>query len=238
MPNSVSPFQIFSILLSLLSIIGIALTIILSNSSLTVQRRAALRESLEQLDAYRTRNRNNKIKPILMSFSLYRFRFWKTNKCTVKLLSTQSSDVSGESEYIDRTLSIPVSVFDGYDWETGEGGYLIHFKTIDPITVSSEIDQLFQRIGSIRSRDPKPTWRTKEDIEKYHPSEGKDFGDIHEVILDYLADHSEAEPDEIYNSIDREMDRVPKKICYQSIFDLQNWDMIEKTDDGKYRRTS
>lgn len=222
-----SAVQIFSNnYLSILSFIGILITIILSGLSLSLQRRAAARESLEQLDDVQLRH-TAKLRPLLHEYS------WLRRKAVVKLKAYRSTDVAGVSDIHPRSLLLNCRGLQDSNVEPVSDGYHLTINSSNAVKIRRKTTQLLDNISKeTRNRDDY-CWVPFEDIEEHYgdairESEGAIHRDIRRILEERggYSRQSEIE-DDIADSLHSKTVRV-------GLRDLTMWDDIEE-EKGEYR---
>lgn len=119
------------------SLVGILLIITVSYHSLVHTRRAAVRESLEQLDDIRFASRSDvKVKPIL-----YRCRgLVVRGSCEVKFkfYGAATPGASDPSAFVE----FPETVFAGYDVRRESDGYVVFIGSNNPVEIRRKANEL------------------------------------------------------------------------------------------------
>jgi len=134
-------------LIQLASFLGILLIITVSYTSLVHTRRAAVRESLEQLDDIKFATRpDRKVRPILYRCRGVVFR----GQCEVKF-KFYGSIAPGASEP-DVFLEMPDSVFEGYDVRTEQDGYVVSMDSNNPVEIRRKANEIMLEMYNYEKR--------------------------------------------------------------------------------------
>jgi hypothetical protein len=137
-----------SLLIQLATLVGILIIITVSYHSLIHTRRAAVRESLEQLDDIRFATRSDvKVKPILYRCRGLVFR----GACEVKFkfYGAATPGASDPSAFIE----FPESVFTGYDVRTQSDGYVISIDSNNPVEIRRKANEIMLEMYNYEEND-------------------------------------------------------------------------------------
>lgn len=219
-PN-VNVIGLVSLFIGLASLFGILVTIILSVSSLTLQRSATARESLEQLDDIHIRGGRAKIRPIL-----HKYKKRPGQKTVVKLKAYQPTDVAGVSRIRSAFLVFPGCIFQEYSVEAVSDGYNLKIASSNPVEIRRITDELLEKMMR-ESRDNRVRWRDFEMFQnEYQPAMEGELMQIHEDILDSLDTNSSRSVNDIENHIRNNLDRNTRFLQF-ALRDLLHADLIE-----------
>lgn len=137
-----------SLLIQLATLVGILVIITVSYHSLIHTRRAAVRESLEQLDDIRFATRSDvKVKPIL-----YRCRglvFRRACEVKFKFYGAATSGASDPSAFIE----FPEAVFSDYDVRTESDGYVVTIASNNPVEIRRKANEIMLEMYSYEESD-------------------------------------------------------------------------------------
>lgn len=170
--------------LQVISFLGILITIAISYSSLSQQRRNGVRESLEQLDAIKLAGANAKVKPILHKYSR-----WPKKSAIVKLKVYRPTEIADTSTVHPNFLVLPGYVFSDFDVKPIEDGYLLSIPSSNPVEIRRTTDKLLGQMVDEGRRRASATWIPFEKYQQeYQSSIEGEKPQLQQEILDFLED--------------------------------------------------
>lgn len=218
---------VFADPISLITAIGVAVTIIIGYSNFNWQRRAAARESLEQLDDLYIDRPYSKIKAILHSFPR-----WPIDKSVVKFQIYNPTEIAGVSGIHGSFLLIPRHVFNGYEVDSVEDGYLVKLDTADPVEIRRRIQNILQKISEFsNNRHEGIDWVDYENVQKYYDFDSEELLPIHEALLEFLPEEEGKDPGEIRTFLKEE--GYPARFYKTLITDLKIMSQVEDNPDNR-----
>lgn len=136
------------LLIEIATLVGILVVITVSYHSLIYTRRAAVRDSLEQLDDIRFATRSDvKVKPIL-----YRCRglvFRGTCEVKFKFYGAATPGASDPSAFIE----FPEAAFAGYDVRTESDGYVVSIDSNNPVEIRRKANEIMREMYNYEESD-------------------------------------------------------------------------------------
>lgn len=181
-----SPLEIIQIL----SFVGILFSIFIATDSLVQQKRAAVRESIEQLDDMELPAIHSKIRPFL-----HRFRYSYRRGSTVKIKIYQHTDVAGVSKNHPQFIVFSGYLFEAHSVAITNDGYLLDIDSIDPVVVRRVTDDLLTKLSNVgRSRSSGEVGRANYDLVKsYYPDFLREkIPEFHKDIIIYLGENRQS----------------------------------------------
>lgn len=217
-----------SFLLQLITLCGVLTTIGISWSSLNQQRTASARESLEQLDDIEVRRPNAKLKPILHDHNP-----WPGSESTVKIQTYMQTELANVSRIHSNLLAFPKVIFDDYDVEVVEDGYLIKYDTANAVEIRRRTQELLRELSTVSgSGGYGHHWIDLKNIEEsYGYDSPSELFEVHERVLKMLEENAEIDNNAIRKNLEKEGYHL--NIAYLVLWDLVQMDRIEEDPNSK-----